>query len=77
MGFGGGAGDWASANEAGSIHDMPRVKTTSIVSWWRARLIRINIFRFPSGFPDGVSEVSAVDNRQCADSSDHNSQERD
>jgi hypothetical protein len=37
----------------------------------RARLIRISIVSFLSGFPDGILQMSAIKDRECADRGDN------
>jgi hypothetical protein len=64
-----GAGDCARASEVGNSHAPASSTATSNVSLWRARLILISMFNFPSGFPDCVFEVSAVDDRERTDRS--------
>src|SRR5216683_4627308 len=79
IGFGGAAGEeaaagegaWASTNEVGNSHTLVKRTSTSIVSRWRARLIRISIVSFLSGFPDGILQMSAIKDRECADRGDN------
>src|ERR1700746_1709512 len=59
-----GEGACARASELGNSHAPASSTATSRVSWWRARLIRLNMSNSPSSFPDGLFEVSAVDDRQ-------------